>query len=153
MKRTITIAAVLLMAMAACKKPHHPPTASQSFIPIDSANKMVNSYLNSISFPGSDTNVRCFSIKASDLRLLLDSLPQSPAIKEVQVKFGHTLEYINSGHANQFAGYQKNALTLLVVGVDVAGNYVYASGKVLDHSHPCPNNCPNGTAANPYYMQ
>ncbi|HTN16143.1 MAG TPA: hypothetical protein VL092_00575 [Chitinophagaceae bacterium] len=153
MKRTITIAALLLMAMAACKKPHKPTNPPPGYITIDSANKMVSSYLASVNFPATDTAVRCFLYSAKELRYLLDSLPQSASIENIEIKMAHTLDYINNGHAGQFAGYNQAGITLLMVGVNAAGNYVYANSKVMNHGRPCPTNCPNGSAAAPLFVQ
>jgi hypothetical protein len=154
MKRTLTITAMLLMAMTACKKPHRPPTnPPPGYITIDSANKMVSSYLGSVGFPATDTAVRCFTYSAKELRYMLDSLPQSNTLVSIQIKMGHNLDYINSGHAGEFAGYNTEGITLLMVGVNAAGNYVYANSKVMNHGRPCPTNCPNGTAASPFFIQ
>lgn len=44
----------------------------------------------------------------------------------------------------------ETTLTLVVAGYDAAGNYVLTTdGKILDHTTPCPTDCPTvGDAAN-----
>lgn len=165
MKKTLAAAAVVLCALSACH-PHHcntkdrvagkPPKGcpgnSQDFIPMDSANKMVNSYLNSIQYMTNDTDLRAISIDAGALRSMLDSEFNSATISTVQIKLAHTLDYINSGHANQPAGFNCNALTVVISGVNAAGNYVNVTTNILNHGRPCPHNCPEGTAGNAFFV-
>lgn len=116
-----------------------------SFICLDSANKMLSSYLASIN-DEDDSTLHCFIYNADSLRAYL----ANPNIKNVKFMFGHTLEYINEGHFGQPAGYSSGNLTIIVAGYDVNGTYIYHNGgKVLEHGRPCPNYCDvNGAAAN-----
>lgn len=112
----------------------------------DTANKMINSYLNSINYSVNDTDVKSFIINVATLKNFLDS---EQNITQFKIFFAHTLRFINSGHANQYAGYSSNALTIIIAGVDSNGDYVYYPGTtVIDNSAHCPSNCPPGSAGN-----
>jgi hypothetical protein len=124
---------------------------SSSFIPVDSANKMVTSYLTSINHPQKDSAVLSFTFSASELRRLLDSVDHPDSLKDVQIKLAHSLEYINNGPHTTPAGFNKNALRLLISGVDYNGNTILLNNEVMNHSMPCPNSCPPGTAALPLF--
>jgi len=121
-------------------------TAHYQFIPMDSANRMINSYLYSINYTMNDTDLRSLSINADSIRLYLNS---NPGISSVKLMFAHTLNYINSGGEGQYAGYQSGALTIIMAGYDRSGNYIYMpTGMVIDHATPCPASCPTvGDAA------
>jgi hypothetical protein len=115
-------------------------------IPVDSANKMINSYLTSIG-GSTPTNENLYSLimDANSLRCYLSN----PEIKNVKLMFAHTLDYINKGHGGQNAGYGSGKLTLVIAGYDQNGNYVLdAKAGVEDNMRPCPHDCPTvGTAA------
>lgn len=125
-------------------------TNPTDFIPIDSANKMIGSYLNSIDVTHNDTDIQSLVIDMDQLMLYQDQTAQSQnRLTHIKLMFAHTLDYINSGHGNQPAGYNSKALTLIIAGYNQNGNYVYLNGnQVLDHSTPCPHNCPIGQASN-----
>ncbi|MBS1525320.1 MAG: hypothetical protein JST19_06715 [Bacteroidetes bacterium] len=124
-------------------------TVYSQFIPVDSANKMIGSYLNSINYTSNDTDLHALTLDAAQLRRYLDSGANSSQITGVKIVFAHTLEYINAGHANQYAGYGSGDLTLVIVGYDATGNYEkYNNNTVLEYAAPCPNTCPIGQAAN-----
>jgi hypothetical protein len=119
------------------------------FIPVDSANKMINSYLYSINSTVNDSDLRSLIINADSIRAYLNV---NPNIRNVKIMFAHTLNYINAGYGGQYAGYQSGALTIIMAGYDGSGNYVYMSmgsgAMVIDHALPCPASCPGaGTAA------
>jgi hypothetical protein len=118
-----------------------------SFIPLDSANKMISSYLGSLSSLPPD-NVVSFSFNASDLK---DYLQSDSTITNVKISLAHTLDYINSGGQYIPAGYQSGALTLIIAAYDQNGNYRFFNSTVMDHGRPCPSNCPTGNAASPLY--
>lgn len=124
-----------------------------SFISIDSANKMISSYINSIDYKHNDSDVQSITYNARDLRKMLDSMVASETVTEVQIKLAHTLSYINDGHANQPAGYNKDALTFVLVGINAQGDYVNAGTAVVDFGRPCPSHCLPGTASNPLIVQ
>ncbi len=159
--------------------PHHnghregdSANAYSSFITSDVANQMISSYLysigggltsagassttlgssassgTSINANGSVNDLKSFSIDADSLRAYL----ASGNIKSVKLIFAHTMDYINAGNQGIFSGMQSGAMTIIVAGYDVNGNYVYYSpggsgGQyVLDHCVPCPYSCANGAA-------
>ena len=130
-----------------CHRPPHENTDYSQAIAIDTANMMIESYLNSINYQNNDSDLHCLIISADSLR---DYLNDKKEIKYMKLVFAHTLDYIRSGHANQNCGYKINALTLVMVGFDAKGNYVYNNcGMVYDHATPCPAHCPpRGTAQN-----
>ena len=116
------------------------------FIPVDSANKMLESYLSSIN-ADSDTsgNVQSFIMDADAIREYLSD----NSIKKVKIMFAHTLSYINSGHAGVNCGYRAGKLTIIMAGYDSDGNYIFTpDDKVPDRAEPCPTHCPViGTAS------
>ena len=122
-----------------------PDSPYYHFIPKDSANKMISSYLYSISSSTNDSDIQSLSINADSLRAYLSS---NVGIKRVKLMFAHTLDFINGGGYGSQAGYQSGAFTIVIAAYDSSGNYVYMSGnKVIDHALPCPNSCPaTGTA-------
>lgn len=115
------------------------------FIPIDSANKMLLSYLNSINYQSNDTDLHSIIFDAGQVRTLLSDT----AIKNIKIMFSHSLDYINGGGGNTNCGYTAKELTVIISGYDNNGNYVYnPSGTVLEIGNPCPPNCiSQGTAS------
>ncbi len=120
--------------------------SSSHFIPVDSANKMLESYLNSIN-ADMDTsgNVQSFIMDAEALREYL----ADNSIKSVKIMLAHTLDYINAGNAGINCGYRAGKLTIVIAGYDADKNYIFAPGNmVLDRAKPCPTDCPStGTAS------
>lgn len=118
-------------------------------ISTDTANKMIGSYLASIDYQHEDSNLRAVVFDARVLRHYLDSMTTSNDVEYIKIMFAHTLNYINSGHQNQFAGYRSGALTFIIAGYNTDGNYVFLpSNLVIDNASPCPANCPPGEAGN-----
>ena len=119
-------------------------------IPIDSANKMIGSYLNSINYIANDSDVRSFTLNASLLRMYLDSITGGSKITGLKVMLGHRLDYINLGNVNKNCGYSNKGLTLVLAGFTATGDYVfYNNNLVIDNSMACPTNCPPGVAGDP----
>lgn len=165
MKPIIAIAAVLGIFFVACNKKeaeapkpqNHDLSAMERkypadevfsrYIPMDSANKMLSSYLNSINANNNDSDLRAIIYNADTLRDYLSNA----SIKYVKFMLAHTLEYINEGHANQKAGYVAGNLTIIIAGFDEQGNYIYNKGNLVpDHGMPCPESCPTGAAGGNY---
>jgi hypothetical protein len=157
-----TIIAVLLLAICfilACTKESSPvndtpapqatvaghssaryagPNYSQS-IPVDTANAMILSYLNSVRYPYADTALRSLSFDADTLRAYL----QNPNIETVKLMFAHQPAYKNSANNGKYSGMKPEALTVIVVGINGSGQYVRNSQNgVYEHLMPCPLNCP-----------
>ena len=119
---------------------------SMYFIPVDSANKMLESYLNSINADiDTSGNIQSFIMDAGAIREYL----ADNSIKKVKIMLAHTLNYINAGNAGVNCGYRTGKLTIIMAGFDADGNYIFTpDNKVPDRAEPCPTNCPSvGTAA------
>lgn len=123
--------------------------ADLGYIPVDSANKMIQSYLMSLVDTPGRTNLQSLIIDAGTLRAYLSDT----SIKQLKIMLAHTLSYINAGNEGEHAGYAANALTVVMGGYNAAGNYVTAAGtKVPDNARPCPINCPaEGSASSPFF--
>lgn len=129
------------------KKPRDGNSLADAIIPVDSANKMLSSYLNSIGYADNDTDLRSLSFDAAALRHYLNTPASGAEITELKVMFAHTLDYINSGNSNLSAGYGSGKLTLIIAGYDSGGNYVFPDNDhVFNKAMPCPENCPPGEA-------
>lgn len=122
-------------------------TSSHSaLIPIDSANKMILSYLTSTDFTANDTDLQSLIVDAAPIRELFNCYSSVVSLK---IMLAHKQDYINGGMFGIPAGYTRNALTVVVTGVDEAGDYVvFPGGTALNKSMPCPTSCPQGSAAN-----
>lgn len=141
------MAMLVLMTMLACKEKKENYTGHT--IPVDSANKMLGSYLNSIGYIDNDSTLRSLSFDADVLRSYLTANPGGLNITNIKVMFAHTLDYINEGHGGVNAGYRSGALTLVMAGYDSEGNYILFNNAIVDNAIPCPVNCPPGDAGNP----
>lgn len=158
----IAAAAMISLSMFSCQskqeqsaqKKIKPPKAAENivladsdFISADTANKMIQSYLTSIGKDSAGANIQSIIVDANSLRKYLDDT----SIKKVKIMFAHTLDYINSGHNGQPAGYKPFAFTIVISGYNSNGDYVLAPGNMVpDRGQPCPTNCTTfGEAANP----
>jgi hypothetical protein len=109
-----------------------------SYIPIDSANKMISSYLNSIQYQNNDTDVRAFVVDANAIRCYLNSNVGKNVVN-LKVFLAHNAEYANSLDSNKNCGYNVKGLTLVITGFDSLGNYViYPNGVCIDHTEETP---------------
>jgi hypothetical protein len=116
-----------------------------SCIPVDSANKMIGSYITSLN--GNTGNQYLYSLiaNAADLRKYLND---NPSVTNVKFMFAHTLDYINAGYGGQNSNTKAGAFTIVIAGYDANGNYVIGANGVMDRLSPCPNTCPStGTAS------
>lgn len=149
MKKILCIALVFLFTMSACK--HHPghghpgngdttgeeiPYSSR--IPIDTANKMIQSYLDGINYTVNTEETRALRYNADSLRRYL----KDPAIKQIKFMFAHTLAYANSPDGNKRPDSNTHVLTMIIAGYDDQGNYIYSDNMVYENAEPCPNRCP-----------
>jgi hypothetical protein len=115
-------------------------------ISLDTANRMIGSYLASVGYPYRDTAVRSLSFDADTLRsYLADS-----RITTLEFVLAHQLSYINGG-SNRWGkniGMKPGALTIIAVGLDDAGMVIKnSSNGVYEHAAPCPNICAASTDA------
>lgn len=163
MKNNILFIAIML-SLQACQqqsskndqrplhKPHTADSVYSRFIPIDSANRMLSSYLSSISYPNNDTDIQSLVIDAHQLKRYINSAPDE--ITSFKLMFAHKLDYINAGYGGIYAGYKRNALTLIIAGCNDSGDYVYINNnQVLNYSSPCPPGCPPNDAGSPLLTQ
>jgi len=120
------------------------PSYSQS-IPLDTANSMIQSYLTSVRYPAADTALRSLTFDADTLR---SYLMQNPSIVSVKFIMAHQPAYKNGGGNGVYSGMKPQALTMVVVGLNEAGQYVLNSQNgVYEHMAPCPNHCPGTSSA------
>lgn len=109
---------------------------SQS-ISVDTANRMIQSYLNSVGYPAVDTSIRSLSFDADTLRAYLSD----HSIVTLKFIFAHTPAYANSGYGTG-AGLNPGAITLVIAGVNENDQYVLNNRNgVYDHMSPCPTLC------------
>lgn len=133
------------MALAASPDSTTLPDTCLTCIPVDSANKMINSYITSLN--GNSGNEYLYSLIA-DADELREYLNANGSVKHVKLMFAHTLSYINSGHGGENCNTKAGKLTLIIAGYDASGNYVIGNNGVMDNLQPCPINCPStGTAS------
>ena len=156
--RKLLIIVAMAAGLGACCRHHNETTLTtcpgsttvlSELIPVDSANKMLGSYLSSIDYAGNDSTLRSISLDACMLRDYLNSL-EGQELVGVKVMFAHTLDYINAGHVGEDAGYRSGALTLLLAGYDESGNYYLPENGIFNKGVPCPTHCPPGAAGNPF---
>jgi hypothetical protein len=116
-------------------------------IAIDSANKMIGSYLESVGWPSVDTTVRSLSFDADTLRNYL----KDKDITTVRFYLGHQLSWLNGGGSRfgKNIGMSPGKLTIIMAGLDDEGAIVRnRANGVYEHAMPCPNNCgPSATSA------
>lgn len=155
MKRSMIALACFITVLLACNEEQSRTIlVPAKAIPIDSANKMIGSYLESINYTANDTDLHSIVVDAATLRYYLDSIPEGSGIRGFKFMFAHRLDYINSGMSGQPSGYNKNALTAVIAAYDDSGDYVMLlPGQVMDFNNPCPSDCPPGEAANPFIIQ
>jgi hypothetical protein len=110
----------------------------------DTANRMIESYLASVNYPGSNTGLRSLSFDADTLRSYLND----NRIVTLRFALAHTQSYMNSGHYGQNSGTNAGSLTLVIIGLDQNDNFIYSSkNMVYDNMLPCPTFCPDNYSA------
>ncbi len=111
------------------------------FLRIDSANKMIGSYLESRE---NSDDLKALIVDADALRYYL----QNPNIKYFKLMFAHKMSYINSGHQGVPTGMDHEGLTIVIAGFGADNNYIYSDqGAVMDFCQPCPYTCPESGSA------
>ncbi|RYD59169.1 MAG: hypothetical protein EOP56_02760 [Sphingobacteriales bacterium] len=115
---------------------------------IDSANRMIQSYLTSIHPDVNNDAIKSLIFDADLLREYLNDSSQGK-IRHMKFLFAHRLSYINDGHFGQRPDSNSNALTMVLIGYGANGNYIYYNNSyALDFCQPCPRECPDfGTAS------
>jgi hypothetical protein len=113
---------------------------------IDTANRMIQSYLASVGYPQQDNSLRSLVFDADVLRSYLSN----PNIKSVKFMMAHQPDYIAAGNFGVNAGMNPSAITMVIVGVSSEGAYIKnGQGKVYEHFAPCPKDCPNSFNQSP----
>lgn len=114
-------------------------------INIDTANRMIQSYLTGINSTVNTQEIRSLEVDADVLRAYLAQhlVSSSKRIEKFKFIFAHSPDYVNSGNEGKRPDTNSHALTFVIVGVDKDGNYVYTrGGQALDFAQPCPPRCP-----------
>lgn len=113
-------------------------------LPVDSANRMLMSYLHSVGYPGVDTALRSLSFDADTLRAYL----QNPNITTVKFMIAHKSTFINSGNEGTNAGMSPSGLTIIIAGLNNNDEYVLnTSNGVYDNMINCPHICAGTSSA------
>lgn len=114
-----------------------PSETDSSFISVDTANVMRDSYLQSIS-TDSPAKLQSWTVNADALREYLSNAN----IKEVNISLAHTMKYINDGYYGTPSGLSPNALTFVLTGIAANGSTIYHNTSyVLNRAKPCPTIC------------
>lgn len=121
------------------------PAAYSRTIPIDTANRMIQSYLDAIDYTVNTNAIRSWVFNADTLRNYLNSA-KGKDIRNLRLLLAHSLEYIHAGHEGVMPPLNSHDLTLVIVGLDENNDYIYSSeGGPLDRCMPCPTEClPDG---------
>jgi hypothetical protein len=119
------------------------PNYSQS-ISLDTANKMIQSYLTGVGYPAVDTAIRALSFDADTLRAYL----ANPKIATVKFMFAQPTSYINAGNYGKRPALSPGAITLVIAGMDNDDHYVLNNRNgVYDNMIPCPAQCPGDASS------
>lgn len=107
-------------------------------IKIDTANRMIASYLSSINYPSNDSSLRSLTFDADTLRAYLND----SRIVTLKFMLAHQPGYMNGGRYGLNCGMKASALTVVIVGMDENDRYIYNNrSMVYEHAMPCPNSC------------
>lgn len=113
-------------------------------ISVDTANRMIASYLNSIHYKENTNAIRSWTFNADTLRRFLNS-DSGRQIVRLKLMLAHTMKYIEDGHEGQPLPVDSHELTLVIIGVDAHGKYRRnEQNNAYDHCAPCPSDCVNG---------
>lgn len=119
-----------------------------NFIPLDTANLMIGSYLESVGHEFNPDTLLSWSVDAASLRAYLK---HNPTIQGIKFMLAHKQSYIADNYGKP-AGFSPSALTMVIAGYDSEGNYkFYGTNLVLNRLAPCPPSCPHGSAADPLF--
>ncbi len=115
----------------------------------DSANTLIKSYLQSIA-GRTEPSLKYLAFDADQLRFYLNDSTRGK-IATLKIMFAHKRDWIDSGHFGEHANTKVGALTVVLAGFDVAGDYIYIGQNenyVLDFAIGCPSECQTvGSAA------
>lgn len=113
-----------------------PPSGQH--LSIDTANRMIRSYLSGINYKVNTEAIRAWTVAADSLR----SYAKNSSVKYFTFTLAHTLDYMLSGHEGLRPDSNSHAYTLIVKGLNASYQTVtLPDGKVLDQMVPCPDLC------------
>jgi hypothetical protein len=151
MNKYITLCALFLATLWACKKGDHnfdtilPDSGLlpknqfrysgndySQHIPIDSANRMIGSYLTSIGYPSVDTGIRHMIFNADTMRNFLEN----NQIATLKFSMAHKRGSISGDNYGSYHGVNSNFFGLLLSGLnEEEDEHIYGPGnKVYDLS-------------------
>lgn len=109
-------------------------------ISLDTANRMIGSYLNSVNYPATDTAIRYLNFDADTLRAYL----KDTRIVTIKLIMAHQNTYVSvAGNYGKYTGLKPRALTAILAGVDENNSLIRnSSNGVYEHAIPCPDLCP-----------
>lgn len=107
-------------------------------IPVDTANRMIQSYLTGVGYPSVDTAIRSLYFDADTLRAYL----QNSDITTIKFVLAHPTAYVNSDPTSAASSLNADALTLIIVGLNDDEEYVLNNANgVYDNMFRCPFSC------------
>lgn len=113
-------------------------------ISIDTANMMIQNYLDGVGYPYVDTAIRSLHFDADTLRAYL----QDNDIKTIKFMFAQPSGYAGSDPTASPSSLNASALTMIIVGLDDEEGYVLnSSNGVYDNMQICPYACPSSSGA------
>ncbi len=116
------------------------------FIPVDTAQRMEQSYIASYGVPYPEDTLSAWTINAEALRAYL----KDTNIKEINIALAHTLSYINSGNYGVPSGFSARALTIVLKGQSTDGGAIYyQENYAMNRAKPCPPICLTNTTLFP----
>lgn len=114
--------------------------ATSERISMDTANRMIGSYLESINYTTNATDLQSMTFDADTMRHFL----QNSDVVKLHFVIAHRDTYINAGFFGSYCGAAASGLTFIIFGLDNAGEIIYTSnGMVMEHTRPCPAYCTN----------
>ncbi len=152
MKKNLFVILAALSVLPSCR--HHVKMPEENIpystlIPIDTANKMIKSYLDGVNCNENPEAIKALRFDADSLRAYLSD----PHIKNIKFVFANTLAYANSPYSGKRPPLNSHVLTIILAGYDEFGNYVYKNNQVYENCFPCPNNCGPGQSGEDYLAQ
>ena len=93
----------------------------------DTAENLIASYQSSIGCPSVDSGFQSLSFSASTMRSFLSN----SNIATIKFFMAHPQSYINNGNYGVFGGVNKNALTIIMSGLNDDDQYVHNSSSTL----------------------
>ena len=113
-------------------------------IKIDTANRMIGSYLASVGYPEQDSALRGLYFDADSLRSYLSD----PKVVTIKLVFAHQQSHITASTYGKYVGLKPGSATIIIAGLDDNNNLVPNNkGGVYEHALPCPTSCSDALSA------